>query len=212
MKNGTPPHKLMGLSASVLPLIPLFWLLWQALNGGLGANPIEKTLQVTGDWTLNFLLITLALSPLAKITGRKWPVSIRRSVGLYAFFYASLHLATYVALDQFFSWEAISDDMIKNKRIIVGVATYSILITLAVTSSKGWARRLGPDRWRRMHRLVYLAAGGGVAHYLLLVKKDLRTPLIYAAILAILMALRVILRGSSASKKKRAGKLESSAH
>ncbi len=194
MKSLKSTHKLIKSSIFIASMLPLIWLILQAVTAGLGANPIEKVQHHTGDWALNFLLITLAVSPLQKTTGSAWLRGMRRMMGLYAFFYASLHLTAYVALDQFFSWDAIIEDVVKHKRVIVGFASYLLLLPLALTSSHRLIRRLGIERWRTLHRLVYAAAAGGVVHYLWLVKKDLRTPLIYASILAALLMYRVVLR------------------
>ena len=173
-------------------LAPLGWLLWQAFSEGLGANPIEKVIRRTGDWTLIFLLITLGISPLRHLTGWNRPNGLRRMMGLYAFFYACLHFMTYVGIDQFFSWESIVEDVMNHKRIAVGFASFILLIPLAMTSSDRMIRRLGVKRWRALHQLVYLAAVGGVIHYLWLVKKDRQTPLIYAGVLAVLLGYRVM--------------------
>jgi sulfoxide reductase heme-binding subunit YedZ len=175
-------------------LIPLIWLVVTALTTGLGANPIEKIERHTGDWTLNFLMITLAISPLQKITGASGLRGVRRMAGLFAFFYASLHFMAYLGLDQFFDLQAIVEDIVKHKRIIVGFASYVMLASLAVTSSNRIIEKLRIDRWSSLHRLIYPVAAGGVVHYLWLVKKDLRTPLIYASILAVLLALRIAVR------------------
>ncbi len=194
MKSLKSTHKLIKSSIFIASLLPLIWLILQAVTTGLGANPIEKVQHHTGDWALNFLLITLAVSLLQKTTGSAGLKGMRRMMGLYAFFYASLHLTAYVALDQFFSWDAIIEDVVKYKRVIVGFASYLLLLPLALTSSDRMIRRMGIERWRSLHRLVYAAAAGGVVHYLWLVKKDLRTPLIYASILAVLLAYQVVLR------------------
>lgn len=182
--------KTVKLIASITSLLPLIWLVRLAAYGSLGANPIEKIERHTGTWTLNFIMITLAISPLQKLTDWKYIGTLRRVIGLYAFFYASLHLMAYIGLDQFFALDFILEDMLKHKRIIIGMASYALLVPLAVTSSKGLIRRLGMERWKALHRLIYVTATGGVIHYLWLVKKDLRTPLVYASILAVLFALR----------------------
>lgn len=182
--------KTVKLIVFIASLLPLVWLVRLAAYGSLGANPIEKIERHTGDWTLNFIMITLAISPLQKLTGWKYIGTLRKMLGLYAFFYASLHLMAYIGLDQFFAWDFILKDMVKQKRIILGMASYALLVPLAVTSSNRLINRLSMDRWKALHRLIYVTATGGVIHYLWLVKKDLRTPLIYASILAVLFALR----------------------
>lgn len=165
-------------------------LAWRWFDDSLGANPIEAVTHATGDWTLRFLLITLALTPLRELSGWDWPVRLGRMLGLYAFFYALLHFATYLWLDQFFDTRAILRDIIKRPFISVGFASFLLLIPLAATSSQAMMRRLG-GRWHALHRLTYLIAAGGVVHYLWLVKKDVTRPLIYGAILGLLAAYRL---------------------
>lgn len=170
-------------------LVPLVMLLWRGLVGNLGANPIEEITHWTGDWTLRLLLITLAMTPLRRLSGWTWPVRVRRMIGLFAFFYGTLHLLTYVWLDQFFWWEEIVRDVIERPYITVGFLGYLLLIPLAVTSTNKMMRRLGGD-WKRLHRLAYLVPGLGVLHFLWLVKADLREPVLYAGILAVLLGVR----------------------
>jgi len=170
-------------------LVPLVMLVWQGLVGDLSANPIEDITHHTGAWTLRFLLITLAMTPLRRLGGWSWPVRLRRMLGLFAFFYGTLHLSTYVVLDQFFWWEEIWRDVIKRPFITLGFLGYLLLVPLAITSTNKMMRRLGA-RWKRLHKLVYLIPVLGVLHYLWLVKADLRAPLIYAGILAILLGIR----------------------
>lgn len=174
----------------VLCLGPVFWTLWQGLQGGLGANPIEAITHRTGDWTLRLLLITLAITPLRMLTRQTALLRYRRMLGLFAFFYACLHLMTYLWLDQFFVWDDIVRDIAKRPFITVGFLGFVLLVPLAVTSTKGMMRRLGRN-WARLHRLVYLVGIAGVLHYWWLVKADVREPLIYALVLVVLLALRV---------------------
>ncbi|NIR59454.1 MAG: sulfoxide reductase heme-binding subunit YedZ [Gammaproteobacteria bacterium] len=171
-------------------LVPLAALAWALYVDRLGANPIDEIADRTGEWTLRLLLVTLAVTPVRRLTGWRWPMRLRRMLGLFAFFYASLHFTTYIALDQFFLWGEILRDVIKRPFITVGFTAFVLLIPLAATSTKGMMRRLG-RHWRRLHRLVYVIALLGVMHYLWLVKADLRTPLIYATLLALLMLLRL---------------------
>ncbi len=171
-------------------LAPLAWLIYAALTGNLGANPIEAITRSLGDWALRFLLITLAITPLRRITGWRWPMRYRRMLGLYAFFYTTLHLASYIVLDQFFYWPEIWSDIIKRPYITVGMLSFLMLLPLAVTSTTGMMRRLGKN-WQRLHRLVYPIAIGGVLHYYMLVKADTREPLVYAGILTLLLLARV---------------------
>ena len=173
---------------------PLFRLGFKALTGGLGANPIEVITHSTGDWTLRFLLITLAISPVRKLTGQPWLIRFRRMFGLFAFFYVVLHFLTYIWLDKFFNLHEMLSDIAKRRFITVGFAGFLFLIPLAVTSTQGWIRRLGGKRWNQLHKLIYFAAIAGVVHYWWLVKKDITDPLIYAVILGVLLGFRVVLK------------------
>jgi sulfoxide reductase heme-binding subunit YedZ len=157
----------------------------------LGANPAETILHVTGDWTLQFLLLTLALTPLRRLTGWNWVIRFRRLLGLFAFFYGVLHLSAYVGFDRFFQPGEIVADLWKRPFITVGFAALLLMTPLAITSTKGWIRRLGGPRWNRLHQLVYAVALLGVLHYWWLVKRDLTWPLIYAGILAVLLGIRL---------------------
>jgi sulfoxide reductase heme-binding subunit YedZ len=173
-------------------LVPLGRLGWSAYNGQLGANPIEKITHSTGDWTLIFLLITLAITPLRKLAKQLWLIRFRRMLGLFAFFYGSLHLMTYVWLDKFFDVHEMLADIAKRKFITAGMTAFFLMIPLAVTSTKGWIRRLGGRNWNLLHRLIYFSAIAGVVHYIWLVKADIRKPLQYALVLALLLGYRVI--------------------
>lgn len=176
----------------MLCLVPLVWLGVDAYGDRLGANPIESITHSTGTWTLVFLLITLSVTPLRRLTGINALIRLRRMLGLYAFFYACLHVVTYFWLDQFFDWPAIVKDIIKRPFITVGFFAFVLLIPLAVTSTNAMVKRLGGRRWQLLHRLVYVIAIAGVVHYLWLVKKDLTQPLIYAAVLAVLLGYRLV--------------------
>jgi methionine sulfoxide reductase heme-binding subunit len=175
----------------LLCLAPLGLLLFDLVFDHLSANPIDDITDRTGRWGLRFLLATLAVTPVRRLTG--WPglIAYRRTLGLFAFFYVLLHFLTYVVLDQFFDWESIVGDIRKRPFITVGFSSFVLLIPLAVTSTKRMIRRLGARRWSWLHRLVYLAAGGGVVHYWWLVKADASRPIAYAALLALLLAPRV---------------------
>ncbi len=177
-------------------LIPLGLLIWNLFQDNLGANPIEEVIHQTGDWTLRFLLITLSLTPLRQLTGSGTWIQFRRMMGLYAFFYACLHLLSYVVLDQFFDWPAIIRDIIKHPYITVGFAAWLLLIPLALTSTKGMMRRLG-RRWKSLHRLVYLIGILGVIHFAWLVKADYREPIIYGLILCLLLSMRWLKRNTA---------------
>jgi sulfoxide reductase heme-binding subunit YedZ len=172
-------------------LIPLGLLGWKAYSGGLGANPIEVITHATGDWTLRFLLITLAITPTRKLTGRLWLIRYRRMFGLFAFFYGVLHFITYIWLDKFFGVHEMLHDVAKRRFITVGFAGFVLLIPLAITSTTGWIRRLGGKRWQALHRLIYFSAIAGVIHYWWLVKADIHLPLEYGAILAVLLGYRI---------------------
>ena len=185
------PFTLIKSVIFVACLIPLARLVWLAFQGNLSANPIEFITRSLGTWTLVFLLITLSVTPLRKLLNQPWLIKLRRMLGLFAFFYASLHFVTYIWLDQFFDLQAIYKDVIKRPFITVGFASFLLLIPLAVTSTNNMVRRLGGKRWQKLHRLVYLIAIGGVVHYWWLVKKDITQPVIYAAVLAILLSYRI---------------------
>lgn len=176
----------------ILGLFPLARVAWWLRDGlfGLGANPIERLLHHTGWWALVLLLVTLAVTPLRRLTGRNELIRLRRPLGLFAFFYATLHLGIYVGLDQIFGWAFILEDVAERPFITVGFAAWLLLLPLAVTSTRGWIRRLG-KAWTRLHRLVYLAAVLGVIHFYWRVKADTRLPLVFAAVFLVLMALRI---------------------
>lgn len=175
---------------ALLCLLPLIRLIVLGVGGGLGANPIEFITRSTGTWTLVGLLATLSVTPLRRLTGRADFIRYRRMLGLFAFFYACLHVATYLWLDQFFDPAAIARDIVKRPFITVGFTAFTLLIPLAATSNHAMMRRLG-RRWQLLHRLIYLIAVLGVIHYLWLVKKDLTEPLLYGGMLALLLAVRL---------------------
>jgi len=176
----------------LLALIPLGRLIVEAVTNGLGANPIEKITRSTGYWTLMLIMVTLTITPLRKLTGWNWLTRTRRLLGLFAFFYASLHFLTYLVLDQFFDWESIVKDIIKRPYITVGFPSFLLLIPLAITSNNALIKKLGGKRWRWLHRLVYVVGVGGVVHYWWLVKKDLTNPITFAVVLAVLLGFRVL--------------------
>ena len=176
----------------VLCLGPLGWLVWAAFTGGLGANPISTITKETGTWTLRFLVLTLSVTPLRRITGWNEAVRFRRMIGLFAFVYGSLHFLTYIWLDQFFAVDEIVKDIRKRPFITVGFTAFSLMVPLALTSTTASIRRLGGKRWQRLHRLVYFSAIAGVSHYWWLVKADIQRPQIYAAIVAMLLGFRVV--------------------
>ncbi len=173
-------------------LAPLFRLFWRAYNAELTANPIEFITHFTGDWTIRMVVATLAISPLRKLLGFPALIRYRRMVGLFAFFYGSLHFLTYFWLDKFFDFHAIARDVVKRPFITAGFTAFICMVPLAVTSTSGWIRRLGGKRWQRLHRLVYVTAIAGVVHYYWLVKSDIRLPVMYGTLVALELGLRVI--------------------
>ena len=189
-----PEKFVRALKAPVflLCLGPAFVLTWKGFHGGLGANPIDVITRTTGRWTLTFLLITLSVTPVRKLSGLTWLIRFRRMLGLFAFFYGGLHLMTYVWLDKFFDVHAMLHDIAKRRFITAGMTAWFLMLPLALTSTTGWIRRLGGKRWQKLHRLIYFSAAAGVVHFIWLVKADLRRPLTYGAVLAVLLAYRLI--------------------
>ncbi|HKF53272.1 MAG TPA: protein-methionine-sulfoxide reductase heme-binding subunit MsrQ [Candidatus Acidoferrales bacterium] len=172
-------------------LIPAGVLIWRVTQGDLTANPIEFLEHWTGDWTIRFLIITLCVTPLRKIVKMPQLIRFRRMLGLFAFFYACLHFSTWVGLDRFFNLADMWADVEKRKFITVGFAGFVLLIPLAVTSTKGWIRRLGGKKWQWLHRAIYISAILGVIHYAWLVKSDEHKPLQYAAMVGVLLLWRI---------------------
>jgi methionine sulfoxide reductase heme-binding subunit len=179
---------------------PFGVLLWDAFHNGLagfpdnmdfGANPIEFITHRTGDWTIRFLVITLAITPLRQILRQPQLIRFRRMLGLFAFFYGCLHFATWIGLDKNFDWAEMWKDVLKRRFITVGFTALVLMIPLALTSTAGMIRRLGGKRWHVLHRLIYVSAVLGVIHYYWLVKSDVRKPLMYAALVAVLLVWRV---------------------
>lgn len=185
--QGLVPHFLLIFAA----LVPLFLLISGVFADTLGPNPVEKITHETGHWTLRLLLATLAVTPLRRLTGAPGLIRFRRTLGLLAFFYGTLHLFTYLWLDQFFDWKAIARDIFRRRFITAGMVSFAAMTPLAVTSTRGWIVRLGGKRWQRLHRLVYLSAAAGVVHFWWLVKSDIRQPALYAALFALLMLARL---------------------
>ncbi len=171
-------------------LVPFGVLVWDAFTQNLGANPVEALTHRSGDWTLRFLLIVLAVTPLKRLTGWAWPLRLRRMLGLFAFFYACCHFLVYALLDLQLDWAHLGADIAKRPYITIGFTALVLLTPLAVTSTNAMMRRLG-RRWKKLHQLVYLIAVLGVIHYYWLVKADVREPLIYAGILAVLLGFRL---------------------
>ena len=195
------PQQVTRLKATlfVACLVPVSRLGLLALHHQLGANPIEYITRSTGWWVLTFLLLTLLVTPLRRLSGMSWLLRLRRMLGLYAFFYACLHFSIYIWLDQFFDWHGILKDIGKRPFITVGFAAFVLLIPLAVTSTNAMVRRLGARRWQMLHRLVYAIAILGVLHFWWLVKKDIREPLVFALVLAVLLGVRALRAGRKAT-------------
>src|SRR5437868_589437 len=171
--------------------VPLFLLVWDQAHRRLGANPQNFLILTTGMMTLIFLILTLAVTPLRKITGWNWLIQFRRMLGLYAFFYGCLHFLCFFSLDRAFSLSSTLSEMLKRKYLIIGGIALLCMIPLAITSTNAMIKRLGGKRWRALHRLAYVAAIAGVIHYYMQVKADVRQPLAFAAVLAILLCYRI---------------------
>ena len=182
----------------ILCVSPVTLLAWKGTHDQLGANPLSEITLSTGHWTLYLLLITLAISPLRKITGLNWIIRYRRLVGLFAFFYGCLHLMTYLWFDKFFDVQEIVKDIYKRPFITAGLTAWTLMLPLALTSTTASIRWLGGKRWQMLHRLIYASAIAGVVHFWWLVKRDLRRPELMAAILTLLLGMRIIDRVRSA--------------
>ena len=178
--------------AFALCLAPLAWLAWRYWHDNLTANPIEYITHLTGDWTIRFIVLTLAVTPLRRLLGLADLVRFRRMLGLYAFFYGTLHFLTWFWLDKALDLHEITQDVVKRRFVTVGFLGLVLMLPLAITSTKGWIRRLGGKRWQRLHRLVYVTAIAGVVHYYWLVKSDIRLPALYGAIVTLLLASRLL--------------------
>jgi len=183
--------KWVKLPVFLLCLGPVAELAWRALHNDLTANPIEFITHLTGDWTLRFVVITLAVTPARKLLHLPELIRFRRMLGLFAFFYGLLHFSTWIGLDKFFDWAEMLHDVRKRPFITAGFTGFVLMIPLALTSTAGWIRRLGGKRWLALHRLIYVTAVAGVVHYYWLVKSDVRKPLFYGMLVGLLFALRV---------------------
>ena len=171
---------------------PLAWLVYNAFSGDLGANPIETITNTTGIWTLRFIVVTLAITPLRWLTKWNLIINFRRMIGLFAFFYGTLHFMIYFVLDRSLMFDGLWEDIVKRPYITMGFTGFVLMIPLALTSTKGWIRRLGGQRWNLLHKLVYVTAILGVIHYWWKVKLDVTDPMLYAAIVAVLLGARVV--------------------
>ncbi len=187
---------LLKLATWVLALSPLGWLVWLTVTRQLGADAVDTLLHRMGDFTLIILLTALAITPLRRLTGWNVLIRIRRLVGLFGFFYLTLHFLIYLVLDQTLDWEFILEDLTKRPYAVVGFAAWLLLIPLALTSTRGWVRRLG-KRWRKLHKLVYVAVALGLLHFYWQVKADTFWPLVAAAVYVVLLTLRVRPRTAS---------------
>ncbi len=177
--------------AFVLCLGPILWLGYRGVVGQLGVNPIEAVVRYLGDWALRFLLIALAVTPVRVLTGFTPVGRLRRMLGLFAFTYVVLHMLAYIGLDRLFDWNELWKDVVKRVYITVGMAAFAMLLPLAITSTDAMVRRMGARAWRRLHRLVYPAGIAAVIHYTLMIKAGFLQPIIYAAILGLLLAVRL---------------------
>ena len=188
-------------------LAPFLWLAWRFWNQDLTVNPLEYITHFTGDWTLRLIVATLAITPLRKLLRLPDLIRFRRMIGLFAFFYGCLHFLTYLWFDKLFDFQEIVKDVSKRPFITAGFVALVLMAPLALTSTAGWIRRLGGRRWQMLHKLVYLSGLAAVVHYYWLVKSDVRLPLLYASLVAILLAYRAgawLLAGSRTTAIKRA--------
>ena len=178
------------ISIFFLSLLPILIIFYQIIFNQLGPEPVKEITHVTGNWTLRFIIITLAMTPLQKLTKLNFWISYRRMFGLFVFFYASAHMMTYVGIDYRFDWSSIGDDIVKKKFIFAGFLAWLLLVPLALTSSKRMIRLLR-DKWKKLHKLIYIISLLGIIHYLWLVKVVTIEPLIYLIIIVILLTLRI---------------------
>lgn len=188
-----------------LALLPLARLVWLGIHDDLSANPVEFVERSTGTWALVILLVTLSMTPIRLLTGVVWQIQLRRMMGLFMFFYACLHFTTYIWLDHWFDWMEITKDIAKHPYVLVGFSAFLLTIPLAVTSNKHMIKKLR-ENWKRLHALVYLVAIFGVLHFFWLVKKDIREPLAYALVLAVLLGIRLYYKYQKSLAASRSGK------
>ena len=193
----------LKVSVWAVCLFPLALLLYQFQADNLGANPIDHVTRTLGDWTLRILLASLAMTPLRILFGISWPLTLRRLLGLFAFFYVCLHFSVWIVLDHFFDWEQMGADIVKRPYITVGVLALTLLVPLAATSTARMVKRLGAARWRRLHKLVYVVGVLGVLHYLWLAKKGVVDPFVYAGVLTVLLGVRLVDWARRVAKRQR---------
>jgi sulfoxide reductase heme-binding subunit YedZ len=184
----------------VLCLVPALYLGWRFYQQDLTANPLEYITHFTGDWAIRLIAVTLAITPFLKMLRAPDLIRFRRLIGLFAFFYASLHFLTYLWLDRLFDFHDLAKDIAKRPFITIGFAAFLSMVPLAITSTTGWIRRLGGKRWQRLHRLIYFTGVAVVIHYYWLVKSDIRLPLLYGAIIGILLLARLALAINTKTK------------
>jgi sulfoxide reductase heme-binding subunit YedZ len=206
MSSSLPKHWIAPLKGLVFlaALVPLARIIYAiALDPiSLGANPAESILHMTGDWVIYFLLITLAVTPLRKLTGWNDLIKFRRMLGLFAFFYACIHFLSYIGFDRLFDLSDMAREIVKRPFILVGFAAFVLLVPLAITSTRGWVLRLGGARWSALHKAIYPIAILGVVHYWWLVKRDITWPLVFAVVLAGLLAYRIVKRGDKRNRAR----------
>ena len=194
-------HRTIKLLIFVAALVPTAWLAWGLWTSNLGVNPAETIQLQTGRWALKFLLITLAVTPIRRLTGWNPIIKYRRTLGLFAFYYASLHFLSYIVLDQYFNWTGMLADIGKRPFITVGFTAFILMVPLALTSTKGWIRRLGRN-WQTLHRLIYLSAICAGVHFIWKVKVVSGDPVWYAAVIVALLGFRVVWRFRNAAQLK----------
>jgi methionine sulfoxide reductase heme-binding subunit len=187
-----PDIKFSKVLIFINALVPAAFLLWDGYHKDLGANPLEFITHTTGALALFFLLLSLMVTPFMKTFHLSWPIKLRRMIGLFAFFYAALHLLTYLWFDKSFAFGKIPHDVLKRPFIALGMLAFFLMVPLAITSTNKMIKRLGGKRWTRLHKIVYVAAIAGVLHYYLLVKADIRKPVAFAIALGILLGFRFV--------------------
>lgn len=180
--------------AFVLCLVPFAYLVWDTFTGGLGANALETVTDRTGNWALRLLLVSLALRPLRQVTGLAGFIRFRRMTGLFAFFYASVHFTIFVAIDNYFDFGELVEDIFERPFVTVGFTALATMLPLAITSTRGWIRRLGGRRWQRLHRLVYVSAIAAVVHFLWARKLIETGPVVYTSAAVVLLGFRILVR------------------